>query len=317
MSDTIPDFDPVPLARYRGEAPPAPDWFTRAVATPFSERFVSVEGARIRYQSWGEPGRQGLLLVHGNGAHAHWWDFVAPYFTEHYHVVAMTFSGMGGSDWRDHYSIRLFAKEQMAVMQDAGFFAGQDKPIICAHSFGGFVTFLTAAEHGDRLSGSITVDTRINPPGDEEMGPPTRPRGNRVYPSLADALARFRLAPPQPCENHYIMDHIARHSLMEATGDRGEAGWTWKFDPGIWQHFERDGDPAELMPAARCRTAIMRGEDSILVRNHVRDYMLQLSPPGTPFISIPHAQHHVMLDQPLAFISALRTLLAGWQTGEQ
>jgi pimeloyl-ACP methyl ester carboxylesterase len=32
-----------------------------------------------------------------------------------------------------------------------------------------------------------------------------------------------------------------------------------------------------------------------------------------PFIEIPEARHHVMLDQPLAFVAALRTLLQEWR----
>ena len=32
-----------------------------------------------------------------------------------------------------------------------------------------------------------------------------------------------------------------------------------------------------------------------------------------PFIEIPEAHHHIMLDQPLAFVAALRTLLQEWR----
>lgn len=316
MADTAPpDFDPVPLAAYGGAVPPAPDWFTDAVNTPYETCFVEVQGARVHYQLWGDAAKPGLLFVHGNGAHAHWWDFIAPFFIEHYHVAAMTFSGMGDSDRRAQYSMDLFAAEEMAVLEDAGMLAHETPPIICAHSFGGFVNLLVAAEHGDRLGGTVTVDTRINPPGGPEFGPPTRPMGTRVYPTLEAALARFRLAPPQPCENHYILDFIARHSLKQTMGDQGEAGWGWKFDPGIWRHYEGHENPGELMAACKCRTVVIRGEQSILAGNDVRDFMLQCLGP-VPFISIPHAQHHVMLDQPLAFVAALRTLLAGWRSAD-
>jgi len=32
-----------------------------------------------------------------------------------------------------------------------------------------------------------------------------------------------------------------------------------------------------------------------------------------PFMALPEAQHHVFLDQPLAFVAALRMLLAEWR----
>ena len=65
-----------------------------------------VLGAEVSYQRWGKRGAPGLLFVHGNGAHAHWWDFIAPYFAEHYNVAALTFSGMGDSEWREMPSVQ-------------------------------------------------------------------------------------------------------------------------------------------------------------------------------------------------------------------
>jgi pimeloyl-ACP methyl ester carboxylesterase len=39
----------------------------------------------------------------------------------------------------------------------------------------------------------------------------------------------------------------------------------------------------------------------------------RLTPPDAPWIVIPDAGHHVMVDQPLALVAALRTLLECWQ----
>jgi hypothetical protein len=33
---------------------------------------------------------------------------------------------------------------------------------------------------------------------------------------------------------------------------------------------------------------------------------------SAPVVEIPQARHHIMLDQPLALVSALRALLADW-----
>ena len=44
--------------------------------------------------------------------------------------------------------------------------------------------------------------------------------------------------------------------------------------------------------------------------------MEQILDRKVPFVSIPHARHHVLLDQPLAFIAALRALLADWDHSE-
>jgi pimeloyl-ACP methyl ester carboxylesterase len=307
-----------PLAVYKGAAPPAPKWFVDAVAARYETTFIECEGARIHYQRWGDRSNPGLLLVHGNGAHAHWWDFIAPYLVDDYHVVAMTFSGMGDSDWRDSYTMDVFAREQVAVCEAAGLFAHAQKPIIVAHSFGGFVTILTGAEYGERFEGVVIVDTPVNPPDTPRRGPPAV-RGGKVYPTLEAALARFRLAPPQPCENHYIMDYIARWSLTKKplpdgpNGEKAGDGWSWKFDPSIWQRFKVSRPPQELLRETRCRIALFKGDKSSIWEDDVGDYMRGLLNRQVPFIEIPEARHHVMLDQPLAFVSALRTLLQEWR----
>lgn len=310
-----------PLAVYHGAQPPAPTWFEEAIATHYETAFVDCEGARIQYQSWGDRTKPGLLLVHGNGAHAHWWDFVAPYLTNDYHVVAMTFSGMGDSDWRPSYTMDIFAREQLAVCEAAGLFAHAEKPIIVAHSFGGFVTILTGAEYGERFGGIVIVDSPVNPPDRPRTGPPAV-RGGKVYPTLEAALARFRLAPPQPCENHFIVDYIARWSLKKKplpegpNGEKHGDGWAWKFDPMIWQRFVVSRPTQDLLRETRCRIAVFKGDKSVIWDDDVQNYMYGLLNRQVPFIGIPEARHHVMLDQPMAFVAALRTVLQEWRYSE-
>ena len=314
MADDIKELSPEQanlLARYRGEKPPAPDWFEAAISTPYETRFVDVDGTRIRYQTWGDRNKPGLLLSHGNGAHAHWYDFIAPALAEQYYVVAMSFSGMGDSDWRDTYSFDAFTAEQLAVCEAAGLFEGGRKPVIVAHSFGGFITLYTAAARSDLFEGIVIVDSGLRPPEDEWKGPPRRTRGNRAYASLEAALARFRLAPPQPCENHFIADYIARHSLKQVENDAGVPGWVWKFDPSILINFEFKRMSTNMLENIECRVAMMRGQDSVLVSDRIWDYMRSLRD-GMDMVSIPNAQHHVMLDQPLAFIAAIKDQLQRW-----
>jgi len=187
--------------------------FTRALDTEPTSHKVDVEGCPIHYLQWGERTKPGLLLVHGNWAHARWWSFIAPFLAREYSVVAVDMSGMGDSGFRDTYSVEMFAEEQMAVCEAAGFFENSEPPIIVAHSFGGFIAILTGALYGDRLAGTVIVDSPVNPP-DRPGGPPDRQvRPHRVYKTLADAVLLFRLAPPQTCDNLYATACIARTSL--------------------------------------------------------------------------------------------------------
>lgn len=302
----FPDLE-TPLAGLAGAPPPAPAWFTDAVAVRPESRFVEADGARIHYLRWGSAARPGLLLVHGNAAHAHWWSFIAPFLARDYNVAAMDLSGMGDSDWRGGYTMEQFAREELAVCEDAGMFALAEPPVIVAHSFGGFVTLLTGALYGERLAGTVIVDSPVNPPGRPGGGPPLSNRPPKLYPTLAAALARFRLLPPQTCDNLYLLDWVARHSLKETDG-----GFSWKFDPAIWRDFSI-GDTAARLKATKCRIAVFRGEHSILLPPQIGEYMFNLLGRAAPVVEIPQAQHHIMLDQPLAFVAAVRALLADWE----
>ena len=83
------------------------------------------------------------------------------------------------------------------------------------------------------------------------------------------------------------------------------------FDPHFWEKFGRL-DPVAMVKGARSPLAIIRGGKSQLFQPEDAAYLLSLIAPGSPYVEIPEAEHHVMIDQPLAFVAALRALLAAW-----
>jgi hypothetical protein len=138
-------------------------------------------------------------------------------------------------------------------------------------------------------------------------------------PDLDTAVGHFHLVPPQPCDNDWMLDHVARTSLRRVDG-----GWTSKFDPRLYTAREGASRPSDFGPElarASCRIALVNGEHSDIVDDDVRSYMAELladSPAavaGVPFVEVPEARHHLLLDQPLAVVTALRGILAGWRGG--
>ncbi|HYE46298.1 MAG TPA: alpha/beta hydrolase [Caulobacter sp.] len=306
-----PDHPP-PLAPFNGDKPPAPAWFDAALAIEPERSFFTVEGAKIELLTWGEIGKPGVLLLHGNGAHADWWSFIAPLLAEDYRVAAISWSGMGDSDWRPAYDADLFAAEILGAIEAARLEADGNRARVVGHSFGGFPTLYCAVHHAERLGGIVMLDSTIHPPERQWNGPPRREGGNRVYADLPTALARFRLAPPQGCENPYIADWIARKSLRPAPLEDGPGmGWTWKFDPELWHNFTMPV-LGELLHQVRCPVALVWGERSKLMFPETLEFMLRELPDDIVRFSIPDADHHVMIDQPLATAAALRALLASW-----
>jgi pimeloyl-ACP methyl ester carboxylesterase len=300
-----------PLAAFHGAKPPAPPWFDAVMAEEPERTVLEVEGAKVEVLAWGERGKPGLLFLHGGAAHADWWSFIAPFFAAERRVVASTFSGMGRSDWREKYNFEQFVREARAAGEAAGAFAA-GKPIVVGHSFGGRVTMGLARDFGDDIAGGIMVDPPFFAP--QNYRPPSPPQPSRiarVKPSLAGVIGRFRLMPPQPVEQLYILDAIARRSVREAVDEHGRPGWSLCFDPHFWEKFGRF-DPAPIVAAARCPLALIRGARSKLFKADDADYLMGFLPPGAPQVVIPEAEHHVMIDQPLAFVAALRALLATW-----
>ncbi len=284
----------------------APAWFEKAIAAPCEDHRIEVMGCDIHYLRWGNPKNPGLVLVHGGAAHAQWWSFLAPLLTEHYSVVALDLSGHGDSGRREAYPRRTWAEEVMAVSRDSDFVG---PPILVGHSMGGLVGIVTAALHGDALAGAIIVDAPVRRPDPESQeGQQGRTfRNPKTYPDVKTAREHFRLVPPQPCENTYILDFIAERSLREAPG-----GVTWKFDPVVFQ-LARPEAMHEHLANVRCRVALFRGALSYVVPPETGEYMYHLLRRNAPVVEIPEAHHHLLLDQPLAFIAALRTLLADWE----
>jgi pimeloyl-ACP methyl ester carboxylesterase len=218
---------------------------------------------------------------------------------------------MGASDWRPDYSYEGFVEEAFEAAQALGLFDGP-APIIIGHSFGGQIVLRLAAAHGESLAAAILVDPPIFAPERlRERVPRPEVRAHHVYPDLPAALARFRLAPLQLCDNLFILDHIARLSLRKVPDDAGKTGWTWRFDPNLWRRLKYR-DPSPLIDAAKCPLALVRGGISRLMKPIDATHMLGLLPANSPYVEIPEANHHVMLDQPLAFVAAIRALLASW-----
>ncbi len=300
-------------------SPAAPDWFRRAIDQPAQSRFVEVDGCPIHYLNWAidddekhADDRPGLLFIHGGGAHANWWRFIAPFFTKTHRVRAIDLSGMGDSGARDRYQPEIWAREIGDVLADG---APGPHPIIVGHSFGGLMAMKYGSGPGAVVAGVVIVDSPVQDPEDLPIAKPTSPHrsGPKIYPDLETALARFRLMPEQVCENAYITDFIARTSVKQVDG-----GWTWKFDFKV-MGSRRFGEPyGEELKALKCRSALIYGDRSAIVSGRTVAYMSRIMGTSAPVVEIPEAHHHVMLDQPLAFVAALRAILDGWaRTGSE
>jgi len=312
-----------PLEFLKGKQPDGPEWFHTAINAPFEEGSVDVDGAKIVYSVWGDKGLPGIVLVHGGRAHRNWWRPFAHFFADQFRVVALDLSGLGDSGWRGRYSLKCHADEVFAVAEAANLFE-VSRPVVIGHSFGGWVTLGAVELAGERLGGAVIIDTPFGVPDPDEGYTITAFGGNqvkarsdhRVYASMEEPISRFRLLPNQPGKELYLLDFIARYGLQEVRAETAkeaslEQGWRWKFDPAHGKNFDIHFD-GNLFLAARCPLAFIYGEKSLFVRGDGFTHLREQAKGRSPFITIPEGHHHLMMDQPIAFVSALRSLLMCW-----
>ncbi|NBR79999.1 MAG: hypothetical protein EBT71_08240, partial [Alphaproteobacteria bacterium] len=74
-----------------------PDWFQKAIAEPAEDHFVPFNDSRLHYRHWVGPSQDApiVALLHGDGAHARWFDFIAPLLSKDYQLISMDLPGMG------------------------------------------------------------------------------------------------------------------------------------------------------------------------------------------------------------------------------
>jgi len=286
-----------------------PKWFLDALAQKPDIKSVKIKGSKISYNCWGEKNKPGLIFVHGGMAHADWWNFITPYFLKTHRVIAMNLGGMGDSEWRKEYSTETWGLEIEGVCKKEKL----KKPIIIGHSLGGMCGVYAASIMKKNLYGLVIVDTAILPPSDKPPKFDFKIRANKIYKSLKEIKSRFRLVPGQIDALEYVMDYIAEKSIKKNKG-----GWTWKFDPNYMKIFnsesflERQAVYRNKLKGLKCRVAILRGEKSVIFPGSSAKYMHELMDKKSPIINVPEAHHHIMVDQPMALISALRSLIIDW-----
>jgi pimeloyl-ACP methyl ester carboxylesterase len=298
-----------------------PEWFTKVMAVPREEGFAEINGQKVHYFRWGTRGNPPLLITHGFLAHSRCFAFIAPFFAEKYDIVAFDLAGMGGSDLLPGLTNAERGEDMVAAAEQFNMFDGPIKPIIIAHSFGAGVGLSAMEYAGERFAGLVICDLMVMRPEKlmaiweaEGLARPASSdpsKRNKVYPDYETARGRYVLSPPQAVRTPFLMDYMAYHSLHEVDG-----GWTWKFDPQVFTRNEDDQQSwlktGQRIADLKHKIVIIYGQKSALFDSDSIDYIKELGGSHIPLIEVPDAEHHLMLDQPLAFVTGLRSALALW-----
>ncbi len=269
---------------------------------PYRDGFATVNGLRLHYLEWGTPGRPPLLLLHGGSAYAHWWDLVAPEFTQGFHVIALDQRGHGDSDHAHPpaYGTRHYLDDlhQFLLLQNF------KKPVLMGHSMGGHNALIYATQHARDLSALILVDTDASYPQAavhflQRLG--RKPR--REFDSLERAISSFRLLPRETLLPKEKLRHLASFAFTQLPHGK----WVAKLDRNTLFREPIDGRP--LLSQITCPTLLIRAQHSPVLTREKAARLVQHLPQGR-WVEVSNSYHHVMLDNPQGLVQAVREFLS-------
>jgi len=252
-------------------------------------RFQAGDGVWLHSLVWErddpDPTAAPIVLLHGGGANAHWWDHIAPDLVRRGPVYALDFRGHGDSSHPEERRVGAFNTDLEGLVEALG----RADVRLVGHSMGAAV----ALDHASRFRATrslVLVDlTRGSASGSRRRARLALTL-RRTYPSFEEARARFRFLPETAHPSEALRRSIAGHSVREEPDGR----FGYKFDPGWFALPSRPHpDPADV----RCPTLLVRGgESSLLSPEAALEFVGQLA--GGRLVEIEDAGHHVLLDRP-------------------
>jgi pimeloyl-ACP methyl ester carboxylesterase len=266
------------------------------------DRFVSVDGLRLRYREWGDTSSPPVVLLHGGSAHAHWWDSFAAAIADAYRVLALDLRGHGDSDHTNPpaYRIEDYARDLAAFIDTTT----RKRVDLIGHSLGGMVGTAYAGVASQRLNSIVIVDTQLKiTAGGARYMTRLRKFPHPVYRDREQAIRRFRLLPTHTQADETTLAHIAAHGIRQLPDGR----WTLKFDRESMAHAEPQ-DLTPILPRLTCPVLFVRGAHSTLLPHEHLAALLDAAPHAES-VEIADAHHHVMLDNPPAFERVVRAFL--------
>ncbi len=264
-----------------------------------SERFTTpaLEGVTLRAIHRGSESHPKLVLLHGGGANAHWWDHVAPALAVRFHVIAIDFRGHGDSDYPECVEAGRFQLDLEAVLEHLG---ASDATLV-GHSMGAHIALRHAARTRDPRALVAIEPTR---------GASQRTRrttrlalaSRRSYRSESEAIARYRFLPRSPAASEALRRRRAAHSVRRDPDGR----FGFKFDP---RWFALPPEPPLDLGRVACPTLVVRGaESSLLTAQGAEALVAEVS--GARLVEIEGAGHNVHLERPTEVLNALERFLA-------
>lgn len=133
--------------------------------SPHKSGFINVNCIHLHYLDWGGGGET-LIFLTGMGCSAHFFDRIAPRFTDKFRVLALTRRGQAESDFPETgYDIDTLVDDILDFMDILKI----EQAIFVGHSMAGIELFHLAAHHPERILKLIYLDAAYDMRGNQEL----------------------------------------------------------------------------------------------------------------------------------------------------
>jgi pimeloyl-ACP methyl ester carboxylesterase len=278
-----------------------------AAPATITDKFVSVNGLRLHYLDWENPGAPVIVMLHGLRSYAHVWDEVARPLASAYRLLALDQRGRGDSDWdpATSYNTETYVSDVEQFVDSLDL----DRFILIGHSMGGVNTIVYTARHPERVLAAVIED--MGPGSTSSAGSARISREidgtPRRFNSWSEAEAFWRKQRP------LISDQALEERLRNTLKHGPDGGIIWKWDiEGIARARNNPGPRIDLWPPVRslqCPTLVVRGELSDILFRETAEEMAA-SNPNLRWVEVPSASHFVHEDNLEAFNREVGTFLA-------
>jgi pimeloyl-ACP methyl ester carboxylesterase len=243
---------------------------------------------------------QPILFLHAFPLNRYMWqgELMSLLSDERYRLVALDWRGFGESEITTPVStMQLFADDVAGLMDSLGI----QQAVLCSLSMGGYVAFAFLRKYPQRVSGLILADTR--PGADTPDAQVNRENVARIAETqgigaIAD-LQVPRLLSEYTRQHHPEVEMRVRQ-MIEAATVQGIAAAS--------RGMAQRADSTDLLADITCPTLVIVGEqDTLTPPTLAQEYAAQI--PGAQLVVIQHAGHLSNLEQPEAFVEAVRGFL--------
>ena len=205
-------------------------------------KFTEVQGLKMHYLEWGNPGAPDLLLVHGWTGLGQAWTGVAESLQDRYHIIAPDHRGHGESDKPvTGYRLRDFVEDMHHLIQNLGL----RRPAYVGHSWGGNIGTVMASDYPDDISRAFLEDPvywrMIN--AFVTSLPQGLARHDRPEAEIRADGQQHGLTPQQIDEEVYRHHHFSPHALTRLLTDNRD--WAFQCE----EHMKRIQVPTLVLVA--------------------------------------------------------------------